>query len=79
MRFFSKLLFSEVIEIRDGKAWSAKGSHSSALLGDISDVCREYGIVRGEICFSGNGELKFYGGIAAGAHQALRNVIVNLS
>ena len=77
MKFLSRFQSGEVIEIRDGEAVSVKGRHARILLGDVEDVCREFGVSKGRIVLGGNGKLSFSKHIPSAAHQALRNVIVN--
>ena len=77
MSFFSRFSSSEVIEIEAGRAVSVKGKHARGLLGDVEDVCRDFGVSRGRITLSGNGKLGFSKHFPDASHQALRNVIVN--
>jgi hypothetical protein len=74
--FFSKFFYSEVIRVVDGNAVSVKGRHSRRLLGDVEDVCRDFGVSSGEIFLSGNGRVAFSDHLPKSVHQPLRNVMV---
>ena len=75
MGFLSKLFYSEVISIKAGKAASAKGKHPTKMLTDISEICQDARLDRGEIYFAGDGKLNFSSSIPEAIHQTLRNVI----
>ena len=77
MSFFSRFSSSEVIEIESGRAVSVKGKHPAGMLGDVEDVCREFGVTRGKITLAGNGKLGFSKQFPEASHQAPRNVIVS--
>ena len=76
MSLFS-FLYSEWLDVRDGKATQRKGRLSNRLLADINDVLADQPELNGNIRSSGNGRYQFSRSIPKPLHQKLRNVLAS--
>jgi len=77
MKFLSRLLSSQAICIKKGKAISLKGKHTNRHLSEIASLCEEHGVQKAEIWINGNGKITFSPEIPQKIHQRLRNIINN--
>ncbi|MES2982638.1 MAG: hypothetical protein V4727_10020 [Verrucomicrobiota bacterium] len=77
MKFLSRLLSSQAICIKKGKAISLKGKHTNRHLSEIASLCEENGVYEAEIWLSGNRKITFSSEIPEKIHQRLRNLIIN--
>ncbi len=77
MKFLSRLLSSQAICIKKGKAISLKGKRTNRYLSEIASLCEEHGAQKAEIWISGNGKITFSTEIPEKIHQRIRNIVIN--
>lgn len=77
MKFLSRLLATQVIQFKSGKAISQKGKHTNRLLSELSTMCQTHEIHTGEIWISGDLRINFSKEIPEKLHQRFKNIINN--
>ncbi|HEY8962423.1 MAG TPA: DUF3634 family protein [Luteolibacter sp.] len=70
-------LYSEWLDVRNGKAVQRKGRLTHRTLREINDVLAEQSIAKGHIRSSGNGRYQFSRSIPKPLHQRLRNLLAS--
>tara|TARA_B100001971_G_scaffold196136_1_gene203641 strand:+ start:1851 stop:2093 length:243 start_codon:yes stop_codon:yes gene_type:complete len=77
MKLISRILANQAIGIKEGKAFTLKGKHTSRFLSEVSSTCRLNEIESGEIWIGSNRSVTFSKEIPEEKQQQFRNTINN--
>ena len=75
MNFITRLFADIAINISNGKATTVKGKLMRSTMMEITSLCRDYGIAKGEIWINSVGKVTFSSHIPKKLHQKVRNIL----
>lgn len=78
MKWIDRLAATILIDLKDGTASPGKGSMSSRILREISDIIAHQPGLRGYLWIEKNGRWKFSRSIPEAIQQRIRNVLASL-
>ena len=75
MKWLSRILCTQAIEVRAGAAYCRKGKMRHHVLNDVSELMSHHEVRNGEIWIDALGRISFSREIPEHLHQRLRNML----